>query len=173
MTITIDLRKDAEDVRALLIEGIHRYVAANADPVRAPDHPPVSALSLTYDCGFAARVLLHFDTRPDFEPDGTWTHDSFEELPRPEWEQAYTTLQEGDLQVIDADGSTRTLPAGTDDETYAGFFGPMLVGALTSAREAGEFAPLPKTPGCELGVEEIEGLFGWPDYDDRGKDNLA
>ena len=171
--MTIDLRRDAADIRKLLVEAVVRYAAKNAHPKAGGHHKPISALGLSYDCGTGARVAIHFDVRSDYEPDGTWTHDSFAELERPEWEKAYDALQEHDLKFVLADGSSRTLAAGTDDETYVTVFGEMVVSALTDARASGVFAPLPKQPRCELGVEEVEGMFGWPAYDDRGKDNLV
>jgi hypothetical protein len=44
---------------------------------------------------------------------------------------------------------------------------------LLKARADGVFAGLPKTARCELGVEEQEGTYGWPAYEERGRDNLA
>ncbi len=164
--VEIDLRNDVKDIHAMLTDGVSRYAARSADP-------PVSAVSLTYDCGFGAHVHLQLDSRPDFEPDGTWTHEAFGNLERPDWEKAYTTLQESDLRMTLADGSVRTIPAGTDDETYVTVFGLMLVDLLKSVRDTGELASLPKTPRCEMGVEESEGLFAWPAYEDRGQDNLV
>jgi hypothetical protein len=39
---------------------------------------------------------------------------------------------------------------------------------------AGIFAGLPKSQRCELGVEDpTTGEFEWPNYEDRGKENLA
>jgi len=114
----------------------------------------VSALNLTCDCGFGARVILHFDARPDFEPDGSWTHGASAELERRDWEKAYTTLQENKLQFILTDGSSRTLQAATDDETYITIFGQMLVDLLKAARDAGE---RPSSPAAESAATEERG----------------
>ena len=170
--MTIDLRKDAADVRKMLVEALARYAAKSAHPKACAHYKPVGAVGLTYDCGSGARVTLHLDTRRAYEPDGTWTHDSFAELERPEWETAYGALQDRDLTFALADGSRLTLQAGTDDETYVNLFGEMLVSLLKGARASGVFAALPRQSRCELGVEEVEGMFGWPAYRDRGKDNL-
>jgi hypothetical protein len=167
----LDLRKDAEDIRAMLNAAVERYAAGSA--LIATNYAPVSALNLTYDCGLGAHVTLHFDTRTDFEPDGTWTRDTFAQIDRPEWEQAYTTLQDRDLHFILADGSNLTLAAATDDEAYVTVFGQMLVDLLKSVRDTGKLLALPKVPGCEMGVEEVEGMFGWPAYEERGDNNLA
>jgi hypothetical protein len=45
---------------------------------------------------------------------------------------------------------------------------------LLEARTKGVFRDLPKAERCELGVEDpTTGEFGWPSYDDRGKENLC
>ena len=169
----IDLRKDAADIHNMLVETVAKYAAKSAHPKAGAYHKPVSAVGVTYDCGTAAQVTLHFDVRSDFEPDGTWTHDSFSVLARPEWEKAYDTLQHHELRLVLADGSSRTLQAMAADETYVAVFGEMLVSLLKAARETGVFAALPKQLRCELCVEEVEGMFGWPVYEDRGKENLV
>jgi len=45
--------------------------------------------------------------------------------------------------------------------------------ALLTARDQGWFKQLPKAERCELGVENMEGFYGWPIYEDRGKENLV
>lgn len=40
------------------------------------------------------------------------------------------------------------------------------------ARADGVFKS-PKAKKCHLGVEEQDGSYGWPAYEDRGKDDLA
>lgn len=156
----------------MLAEAVARYAAKSSHPKADPNHMPVGAVGLNYDCGTGARVTLHFDVRPAFEPDGTWTRDSFAELERPLWEKAYETLQDHDVRCVLPDGSIRALEAGTNDETYVTVFGEMLVSLLKDARGSGVFTPLPKQARCELGVEEVEGMFGWPAYEERGKDDL-
>ena len=49
--------------------------------------------------------------------------------------------------------------------------GRMLVKALKSMRAQGHFDILAPTPTSEMGVAEIEGRFGWPAYEKRGKQN--
>jgi hypothetical protein len=45
--------------------------------------------------------------------------------------------------------------------------------ALLTSRDQGFFKPLPKAGNCELGVENLEGFYGWPKYEDRGQENLV
>jgi hypothetical protein len=61
-----------------------------------------------------------------------------------------------------------------DDAGLGQQIGKFLVSILLEARAAGMFTNLPKGERCELGVEDpTTGEFGWPNYDDRGKENLA
>ncbi len=39
-------------------------------------------------------------------------------------------------------------------------------------RVSGAFETLPKTKKCDFGIESVCGCYGWPDWDDRGKENL-
>jgi hypothetical protein len=45
----------------------------------------------------------------------------------------------------------------------------MLKALLLEARDAGVFKNLPTAKQCHLGVEEHDGRYGWPMYEDRGK----
>src|SRR4051812_33920695 len=108
--MTIDLRKETPEILTLLADGVRQYAAKRADAKTAFDHGPVGGIGINYDCGFDARIALQFDARPEYEPDGTWTHDSFAVLERPQWEKAYEALQESDLDIILPDGSKQTLP---------------------------------------------------------------
>ena len=40
-------------------------------------------------------------------------------------------------------------------------------------RDIGKFERLPRQDGCEVGVEEMNGIYGWPIWEDRHKENLA
>jgi len=59
------------------------------------------------------------------------------------------------------------------DEIICNIVGEAMKHVLLTAREQGIFNKLPQTDRCELGVENMEGLYGWPAYEDRGKENLA
>jgi hypothetical protein len=78
------------------------------------------------------------------------------------------------------DGSKHTIsPYGEDgenddyDETeHMTIFGEMLKAVLLKVREDGIFGSLVKTKECHLGVEEHDGRYAWPIYEDRGKEDL-
>jgi hypothetical protein len=75
------------------------------------------------------------------------------------------------LALVLPDGTRRVLPA--EGGGLAAALGDMLREVLRKARADGVFAALPKAPQCELGVEEQEGNYGWPAYEERGQENLA
>ena len=53
------------------------------------------------------------------------------------------------------------------------FSGLFMAYELLKARADGVFAGLSKAPGCELLIEHFDGGYGWPEYDDRGNENVA
>jgi hypothetical protein len=50
-------------------------------------------------------------------------------------------------------------------------FGRMTVDLLKEMRAEKALSPLLLAPGAELGVDSDDGVFGWPRYEDRGKEN--
>jgi hypothetical protein len=58
------------------------------------------------------------------------------------------------------------------EEKSCKIIGDAMKQALIAARVEGAFDALPRTKRCEMGVENMEGLYGWPAYKDRGKENL-
>lgn len=59
------------------------------------------------------------------------------------------------------------------DDKICKIVGEAMKHALLSARDQGWFDPLLKAERCELGIENLEGYYGWPKYEDRGKENLV
>ncbi len=76
------------------------------------------------------------------------------------------------VQVVMPDGTERVIPPDSCDEITT-ILGDLLKGALLQARTDGIFEKLARAPRCELGVEEHDGNYGWPVYEERGQDNLA
>lgn len=172
--ITIDLRTDAADVQRLLGDAVRDYLLKHQAASTAKTHPPVSRIDLAFSLGdgeSAPWVHLHLDTKPGGEPDGDPTHPDYATLPREAWLPAVEAVcRGGAVRVLTPDGGSREC----DDTSLADALGNFLVAALTEARGRGVFAALPRTPRCELGVEDpTTGDFGWPSYEDRGKENLV
>ena len=129
------------------------------------------------DVGFGldepAWVCLVFDTRPDAEPDGEWNgHIQGNDLERPHWAEALDAVFEGEPITLILPDGTRLEPTEDGDELVAAV-GDMLKAVLLKARADGLFDALPRAPRCELGVEEQNGGYGWPVYEERGRENLA
>lgn len=173
--VTIDLQKDAADVRAMLADAVRKYEARHNAARTAKKHPPVTRVDLVFSLGDSEStpwVHLHLDTKPGSEPDGAPTHPDFVKLPRPGWLPAVQAVCEGEpVSVVGHDGETRECG---NDEDLTETVGSFLVAMLLEARSQGVFAALPKGDRCELGVEDpTTGAYGWPNYEDRGKENLV
>ena len=169
----IDLRPDAAAIKSMLRDSAARYAKMNASD--AKKNPPVTRLDFTFWLGDGGPappyILLNLDTRPDAEPDGEWSHAEFATLERPNWKSAIDAALDGEEEVEAtlADGSAQPLSGDNLEQTI----GEFLVAVIKSARDEGSLQNLPMAENCELGVEESGGSFGWPRYEDRGKENLA
>jgi hypothetical protein len=172
--VTVDLRQDATAVRALLEHAVRDYSAKHRAINTAKQHPPVTRIDLVFSLGDSVStpwVHLHLDTKAGGEPDGDPTHPDFARLGRESWLPAVQAVcNEERVAIVRLDSETLEC-----DATELGKqIGEFLVSVLLDARATGIFAGLPKSERCELGVEDpTTGEFGWPEYDQRGKDNLA
>lgn len=165
---TIDLRVEQDLIRSRLVRGVRRYAAHQADR-------PLTAIELQYSAndGF---VNFNLDTRPEHEPGDLtdMTHYGFESVECKHWRELSEWPDDEPLEMITHTGELIRFESGpVEIPEFERPFGEMLLDLLRSMRDAGDFAALPKAAGCQMGVEEMEGTFGWPDYADRGKDNLV
>ncbi|MFO0936978.1 MAG: hypothetical protein U0798_10740 [Gemmataceae bacterium] len=172
--VTIDLRKDAADILAMLADAVRRYAAKHKASASAMKHPLVTRIDLIFSLGDSDStpwVHLHFDTKSGSEPDGDPSHPDFGKLTRSVWLPAVQAVSEEEtVIVVKPDGKSRKCNEVTLTETI----GKFLVDTLLEASKNGVFTDLPKADRCELGVEDpMTGEFGWPNYDDRGKKNLV
>lgn len=163
----VDVREDLGDFREYVLQRVKQHIetADGASPVRRID--------FGFEFGQSNWVALVFDTREDAEPDGEWSSwiDDIV-LTRPKW-PVWHELPEGELvYFIDLKGEKINVMQ-DPDTLICTIVGDALKHSLTTARDEGLFQPLTKAEGCELGVENLEGFYGWPAYEDRGKENLA
>ncbi len=167
--VQLDLRRDFNDIYAHLRDRVRGFDPSGGNVLGEPG--PVKLVEVGFECAQSGWLVVVFDTRPDAEPDGEWTMlIEGNELDRPHWLRAGEVNIDEPITVVQLDGTKAELPAGTD---LAKPLGEVVKAAVLKARADGVFASLPKTPGCELGVEDFEGAYGWPNYDERGQDNLA
>jgi hypothetical protein len=169
VTVQLDLRRDFADIYAYLADRVANFDPATND---GPGDPgPVKMIEVGYEYSQGGWVAVVFDTRSDAEPDGEWnSHIEGNVLERTHWQEAGEANCEGPITLIELDGTETILPEGTE---LAEPLGELVKAVLLKARANGEFAALPKAAGCELGVEHHEGAYGWPVYEDRGRENLA
>ena len=164
--VRIDLRRDATKVRAYITKRV------GEQKKRSPD-APVKLITLGFDYAHSGFVALHFDTRPDADVDGEWGQYVCEiELKMPQWGKAGEVLGEKPVHLILLDTSKLIVPVGDEEFEFAVVAGDMLKNTLLAARSEGAFASLCKAERCELAVEHMEGYYGWPAHEDRGKENL-
>lgn len=172
--ITLDFREDAAELQAMLKDAVRKYVGKSKAKGTAKKHPPVSRIDLSFSLGDSEAtpwVHLHFDTKPGSDPDGSPTHPDFAKLRRKSWLAAVqATCEDESVKVIGLAGKARKCAGDALVEAVGSF----LVAMLLDARATGVFEELPKTKRCELGVEDpCSGAFGWPAYEQRGKENLV
>ena len=95
---------------------------------------------------------MFFDTRTDAGPDGTWTiRLSGNSIDMPEWPEF--SEQMGDDFALELGETIKNL--------------------AIELRDNGDFEALPRQVACEFGVEEMNGIYGWPRWEDRGQENFA
>jgi hypothetical protein len=169
----LDLRKDFKDIYSYIVRRVRTFdPSENAGP--GDGGSPVAMIELGYQCDQAGWVALVFDTRPKAAPDGEWNAYIEENIfERPHWQEAFESLETKTVDVVLPDGSRRKLSSDTDEGEYVAIFGEMLKDILLKAREEGVFQSLPRAKRCHLGVEEMDGGYGWPLYKNRGKEDLV
>jgi hypothetical protein len=172
--VTLDLRIDSIDIQSLIAQAVTDYTSLSRAAHTSGDYGAVTRIDLCYSLGDSEStpwVHLHFDTKPGSEPDGDPTHPDFGRLERAAWLPAIQVVfTDEEVLVIKLDGSSCLC----DGSNFTKSIGEFLVQMLLDARSNGVFADLPRDSLCELGVEDpTTGEFGWPVYEDRGKENLV
>jgi hypothetical protein len=172
--VSIDLRKDADDLRGMLKDAVRLYATLHKAAASGESHPLVTRIDLVFSLGDGEStpwVHLHLDTKAGSEPDGDPTHLDFMKLPRENWLPAVEAVYDDRKVAIQkVDGKIRKC----DEARLTQEIGDFLVSILLTAKADGVFAELPRAVRCELGVEDpTAGAFGWPLYEDRGQQNLV
>ena len=166
----IDIREDVPELLEYVKRRVDEHVAKAATKNNLP---PVKMIEFGFELGQANWVALVFDTRPDAEPDGEWSRGINRVLlKRPKWPIWHKIPDDAEVFFVDLSGKKVDVME-DPDEVASNIVGEALKHVLLTARKQGIFKKLPKADKCELGVENLEGGYGWPDYDDRGKENLA
>jgi hypothetical protein len=169
----VDLHQDFKDIYSYVVRRVRAFdPATNRGP--GDGESPVSQIDFGFQCDQAGWVALVFDTRPDAEPDGQWNAYIVDNtLERKSWRAACESLEMMPVDFVLHDGSRRRILSADHEEEFIRVFGDLLKSVLLKARADGVFRSLPKAQVCHLGVEEMDGRYAWPRYEDRGKDDLA
>ena len=166
--IVIDIRKDVPDLMTYVEQRVeHQLTKARSR------NKTVKMIDFGFEFGQANWVALTFDTRENAAPDGEWTmHIRSVMFRRRNWPIWHRLARNQAVHFVDLSGAEIDVME-DPDTLVCGIIGEALKYVLLTARDRGVFEPLPKSDRCELGVENLEGFFGWPVYEDRWKDNLA
>lgn len=163
---TIDLREDAKVFRRELETFVQSIVAVKP--------ASLSALEIGYSCDQSGWIFVHADERPHHERDGQWTTSIDDDrcIDFGHWIEAIESSFEGEaFAVIKIDATKFVVPQDGDDLTSA--IGEMILDVLLTAKSDGVFKPLKSYGDVQLDIEDFNGGWGWPEYDDLGKTNLA
>lgn len=164
----INLKNDARKIYNHIKRRVKDY-PKYINPGPGEDEDPISQITLGYSVDQSGWIALVFDTRPGAEPDGEWNSYIEENmLEFASWSEAIDALfdENEPIELTLPDGKKQTL--GEDDDLTE-VVGVMLKDVLLQARKENLFHDLPIAKSNLMGVEDQEGAYGWPDYDDRFK----
>lgn len=172
--MSLDFRAEFKTVYSYIEKRVADFdPSANSGPGEADE--PIQQIDLGYQFDQAGWIAIVFDTRPDAESDGQWQlHIEDNMLELNHWCEAFDTLIENEVPITVTlrDGSVETLNPDMEMEDLAELFGVVLKDALLEARNAGVFATLPLAATCVMGIEEHEGNYGWPEYENRDEGRI-
>ncbi len=158
--MTFDLTNDANEFRNYLCSRISQY----ANLARAL---PVKLLEVGFQFDQGGAIVVHFDCRPNAQTDGTWTmRYQGNTLDRLHWPNLTERVFESSVTFIKLDGASRTLPndcskSANLEQEMASLLGEMLRDSMIAAIASHELDLLPKAPGFMIGIEELNGNYGW------------
>lgn len=158
-----NLEPDRKRIASLISQGVASY----------DQSLPITRLDVVYDLTSMDVPVIQawLDTEPNGEPgsDSSKKFDMLEEE-MPDWAEPCGAAFEGNDVTVRFGG--RKMLA-NDEETLCEAVGLFLVEIVKSIRDQGKLAKLRKAPRCYLGVSTFDGSWSWPEYDDRGTDDLV
>ena len=140
----------------------------------------MSALEFGYSCDQAGWIFIHADERDEHERDGEWTAaiDEDNYIDFEHWVEAVEARFEGEsFTVMCVDGSSFVVSAEgeeeADEDPFVVAIGKMILSVLMQAKQDRVFTSLEKFGAVQLDIEDFNGGWGWPEYDELGKVNLV
>ena len=111
----------------------------------------VKLLEIGFQIDQGGLVKAYFDTDENAEPEGSWT----------------MSLEENILERLHWPDLCEEI--GYDE--MASKIGDLLKTIIFEIKKTGGFDNMPKHSNCQFGVEEMNGCYCWPAYDDRDNEN--
>ena len=138
----MNIENEKEELKAFITSKVKSHTEANGEEVKF------------LQAGFnvndeLASFCIYFETEDD-GPNGEWTmapEDCF--IERNEW-----------------------IWSEDKPENHGEILEKLIKDTFIELREEGAFKDLPKTAKCDFGIESMCGCYGWPVWEDRGKENL-
>jgi hypothetical protein len=162
--MNIDLKADSRTIQDFIRQRVRDYPDYdNHGP--GENDGPIYQITLGFQISQAGWVALVFDTRRDGWSDGQWQSYIEENwLEFPDWLEATEAFDESGetIELIPPNGKKRELG---EDENLVNIIGEMLKDILIQARKEKLLPKLPIAKTCVMGVEDHDGGYGWPDYE--------
>lgn len=117
-----------------------------------PKEEKVHFIQAGYQIDQAGLFYLYIDTNEGAGPDGSWTLELAQE--------------EGIL-------SLPTFQSFKDYDAQSEKKGELIKKVILKLRDEGIFKELNLAEGCDIGIEEFDGGWSWPEYEKRKTENLA
>ena len=139
----MDLNKEKESIKSYIKSRIENH----------PKEEKIGYIQAGYQFDQAGWLCIYFDTEENAEPDGSWTmHIEGNSKEYNHW------VTECETQ---------------DYEEFGENIGNLIKQSFFELRDEGIFNALNKYKDCEFGIEEINGTYGWPNYEERKNENLV
>ncbi len=161
----LDLMNEFDSVLIYLKKRISEYTnTENNGPGNSYDN--VSLITFGFSFEHSGWYALVFDTRPNASPDGEWQSyiegNCFND-------QLWCLDDVEELSITHYKKNWRLPDEDFDDDYFAYLFGELLKDVLIFARENNLFSGISLAKNCVMNVEEHEGRYGWPNYEERFK----
>ncbi|MBK9580173.1 MAG: hypothetical protein IPK50_14545 [Fibrobacterota bacterium] len=134
---------ERKDIKKFILQKIRKFAETEHDPVRF--------VQVGYDIDQSKLLCVYFNTRPKAGPDGLWT-----------------TNLKGNSKNI---SKWKMFEDGDYDELVP-LVGELIKECLLELRAEGAFELIHSARNADFGIEHMMGDYGWPDYEDRKKENL-
>ena len=164
----LDFNSTFQSVFEYAVKRIQTFSSSNhSGPGEAGEK--IRYLEFGYEVEQANWVALIFDTRVDAKPDGEWTmYLENTLLAFEDWTTILDKAYENEVfvSVKRMDGTLFEIPPSQEGvEALSMLVGEMLKEVLFKLKVEGVLFSLPLSENAFMGVEDINGYWGWPPYD--------